>query len=222
MCDEFDALNDRGRTVRILLLDSNWMFRTALRTAIATCVSLDVMAEATTCDDALTEMRTDRPDVVVCTDTSDPEVVIAKFTAALPDWPIRILLLSDQDVPIPRLAGCDTVGLLRRSTGPTEIMSAVRLVAAGYSVMPPATGADVHLPTPADRIGLTPRERDVLRLVAKGQTNAEISALLRLGQSTVKSHVQNLLNKLGARNRVTAAIYAYETGLVQLANPHEE
>jgi DNA-binding NarL/FixJ family response regulator len=134
----------------------------------------------------------------------------------------RVLLIGMRDGEAP--AGTDVCGSLPASATPEEVVAAVRIAAAGFSLHrtgeEPAgsrTGQLVCLTDPESPDGanrLSAREFDVLALVARGMSNAEIAAELRVSEHTVKSHVQHLLGKLGLRNRIHAVIYAFESGLV--------
>jgi DNA-binding NarL/FixJ family response regulator len=137
-----------------------------------------------------------------------------------PEWPVKAVMVGGDGIPTELALRCASVGSLPWTVSEQEFVSAVRLVAAGHSVLSRhrddgASRQPARLEAVRGEYALTTRECDVLLLVAKGFTNAEISAGLGLGESTVKSHVQNVLNKLGARNRVSAAIYAYEVGLMR-------
>jgi DNA-binding NarL/FixJ family response regulator len=205
------------KTTAVLLLDSQWMTRTAIRMAMASAGDLEIIAEAEDIDSALAHMSGGAlPDVLLITDTHDPAVVITRLAESLRQWPIRLLMIGGE-FPAALDQRCAAAGWLAKSSTESQFIAAVRLVAAGHFVVPrlPDSMSAVAKPPYTNGFSLTAREREVLCLLAEGYTNAEISTNLRLGESTVKSHVQNLLAKLGARNRVKAAIYAYEVGLVR-------
>jgi DNA-binding NarL/FixJ family response regulator len=204
----------------VLLLDGHWITRTAVRMAMAGAGDLEIMAEAENIDSALAHMSGGAlPDILLTTDAHDPAVVITRLTEALPQWPIRMLMIGGDGFPDAFDHRCAAAGWLAKSSTEMQFLAAIRLVAAGHFVVPrlPDSVPAVVKPLYTNGSALTARERDVLCLLAEGYTNAEISTNLRLGESTVKSHVQNLLAKLGARNRVKAAIYAYEVGLVRVS-----
>jgi DNA-binding NarL/FixJ family response regulator len=209
----------------VLLLDGHWITKTALGMALAAADGLKILNEVADPGEAAEALAAGPvPDVVVFTEANDPTIVINRIAEAAPGWPIRALMIGGNGIPAALSLRCASTGSLPWATGEQEFVSAVRLVAAGHSIS--ARPRDDDVPgQPPGRIDmahdstLTTRECDVLLLLAKGYTNAEISTGLGLGESTVKSHVQNLLNKLGARNRVSAAIYAYETGLMRPDGP---
>jgi DNA-binding NarL/FixJ family response regulator len=207
------------RPARVLLLDEHWITRAALRGALSDAVDLEITAEATDFDEAVSLLCAEdvAADVLVFTSATDPAHLCGRLADALPQWPIGLLMIGGDGFPdsLGRRYGAAAWGWLPQSAAEKHFIAAARLIAAGHCITPgPTTAANGRFAAIVE--ALTTRERDVLRLLAEGCTNAEISTRLQLGESTVKSHVQNLLSKLGARNRVTAAIYAYEIGLVHL------
>lgn len=182
-----------------------------------------------------------RPDVVVLdwhSQALDAVEIVRRMTVEAPGTAPPVLVLIDEfDERVHRLLRAGVRGLLLNQSTPAEIVSAVRVVAAGYALLLPGSGRGGFDQAPADaaaaagegddgrRSGhvyrgcLTPREADVLRLIARGCSNAEISSVLFVSESTVKSHVQRMLDKLELRNRVHAVIYAYEVGMVRAGAP---
>lgn len=204
---------------RVLLLDEHWITRAALRGALAKAVDLEITAEATDCDEAISLLCNAEitADVLVFTGATDPAMLCSRLADELPHWPVRLLMIGGDGFPdsLGRRYAAAGWGWLPQSAAEKHFIAAARLIAAGHCIAPgPSNALNGRFAAVID--ALTARELDVLRLLAEGCTNAEISVRLQLGESTVKSHVQNLLNKLGARNRVSAAIYAYEIGLVHL------
>ncbi|HEV7651787.1 MAG TPA: response regulator transcription factor [Actinophytocola sp.] len=202
---------------RVLLLDEHWITRAALHGALTEAADLEIAGEATDSDEAVTLLRTAEvpADVLVFTGATDPARLCRQLAAALPEWPLRLLMIGGNGFPdsLGRRYAAAGWGWLPQSAAEKHFIAAARLIAAGLCVAPsPARAGGGRSDSAIDT--LTSRELDVLRLLAVGRTNAEISAELQLGGSTVKSHVQNVLAKLGARNRVSAATYAFEIGLV--------
>jgi DNA-binding NarL/FixJ family response regulator len=140
----------------------------------------------------------------------------------------RVLVLTtfDLDEYVVEALRAGASGFLLKDVPADDLVAAIRTVARGDAVVAPAITRRLldlfasrlpatNAPTPARLSHLTEREREVLMLVARGLSNAEIAAELVVSETTVKTHVGNLLNKLGVRDRVQAAVYAYESGLVQ-------
>ncbi len=217
-------MDRKGKTAadgpaRVLLLDEHWITRAALRGALSDAADLEITAEATDTDEAISLLCKEggSADVLVFTGATDPADLCARLAEALPEWPVGLLMIGGDGFPesLGRRYAPAGWGWLPQSAAEKHFIAAARLIAAGHCIAPgPSTVVNGRAAAVME--SLTAREVDVLRLLADGCTNAEISTRLQLGESTVKSHVQNLLNKLGARNRVSAAIHAYEIGLVHL------
>ena len=201
---------------RVLLLDEHWITRAALRGALTEAADLEIAGEATDSEEAVALLRSAEvpADVLVFTGATDPARLCSRLADALPEWPLRLLMIGGNGFPesLGRRYAAAGWGWLPQSAAEKHFIAAARLIAAGHCVAPGPAQAGSRPDSAIDT--LTSRELDVLRLLAVGRTNAEISAELQLGESTVKSHVQNVLAKLGARNRVSAATYAFEIGLV--------
>jgi DNA-binding NarL/FixJ family response regulator len=139
--------------------------------------------------------------------------------------PPRIIVLTtfDTDENLYRALQAGASGFLLKVSSPEHLITAIRVVAGGEALLDPAVTTRVISafagrpgPEPPPELSeLTPREVDVLRLMARGMSNAEISAALTVGEATVKTHVARVLMKLGLRDRVQAVVYAYESGLVR-------
>ena len=216
-------------TVRVVVADDQPVVRTGFRT-ILEASGIEVVDEAGDGARAVEVARRSRPDVVLM-DIRMPELDGIEATRALagPDVadPVRVLVLTtfdlDDYVYEALLAGAS--GFLLKDVGREELVAAVRVVAAGDALLAPAVTRRLlaefarrpaaERPPPTSLDVLTPREREVLALVARGRSNAEIAAELYVGEATVKSHVAHLLMKLGLRDRVHAVIHAYEVGLVR-------
>lgn len=216
----------REEQARVLLLNSHWITRTALRMALASADGLKLLGEVVDCGEAIAAITSSPvPDIIVFTESDDPTITLNRIAAGAPEWPIRAVMLGGGGIPAALGVRCASTGSLPWTASEQEFVSAVRLVAAGHSISSrhrddgPAAVPQGRFEADANEFALTTREYDVLLLLARGFTNAEISTGLGLGESTVKSHVQNLLSKLGARNRVSAAIYAYEAGLMRPKDP---
>ncbi|MFI7452132.1 response regulator [Nonomuraea sp. NPDC049714] len=219
-------------TIRVLLVDDQSLLRLGLRMALDSQADFDVVGEAGDGAQAVAMTRALRPDVVlmdVRMPVMDGLEATRQIVAELPE--ARVLLLTTFNLDEYVFAGlrAGAGGFLLKNVPPADLFSGIRAVAEGDSVISPAVTRRLlevcaaHLPDPAtgrsaagDRLArLTDRERDVLGEVARGHSNAEIAAVLGVTQGTVKIHVGRILNKLGLRDRVQIAIFAYESGIVR-------
>ncbi|MFB7939694.1 response regulator [Streptomyces sp. NPDC004779] len=215
--------------IKVLLVDDEPLVRAGLRAVLAAQPDIEVVGEAADGAAVIPLVRSLRPDVVAM-DVRMPLMDGIEATRAVlrtVDAPPKILVVTtfenDEYVYGALRAGAD--GFLLKRARPAEIVHAVRLVAEGDSLLFPAAVRDLAASYARDRPAneahealvrarLTEREEDVLRLMARGLSNAEIAARLVVGTETVKSHVSAVLAKLGARDRTQAVIAAYESGFV--------
>ena len=223
----------------VLLVDDQALLRMGFRLVIESEPDLEVLGEASDGRVALDQVAALRPDVVLM-DIRMPGMdgieATRRLTAEHPS--VRVLVLTTFDVDELAFAAlrAGASGFLLKNARPEELVEAIRTVASGSSVVAPRVLRRMldlfapHLPTgavpPAAQDGLdprlqtlTPRELHVLRCVAEGLSNAEIAERLVLSAATVKTHVGNVLAKLGVRDRVQAVIVAYEGGLVGSGMP---
>ncbi|MET8780021.1 response regulator transcription factor [Nocardia sp. NPDC050713] len=213
--------------IRVLLADDQALVRGAFALLVASAPDMTVVGEAATGREAVALARAERADVVVM-DIRMPDLDgIAATTSIAADENlagVRVLVLTTYDTDDNVLAAlrAGASGFLIKDTKPAALLDAIRTVAAGEALLSPSATAAViarvrSAPDPAPRptLGtLTDRELDVLVLVARGLTNAEIAETLVLSPLTVKTHVSRILAKLLARDRVQLVIAAYEAGLV--------
>lgn len=208
---------------RVLIADDEPLIRVGLRAVIDSEPDLDVVGEADDGAVVLPLVRTLAPHVVLM-DIRMPLVdgiqATRQILTTVPDPPKIIVVTtfeSDENVYAALRAGAQ--GFLLKRARPAEIVQAVRVVADGDSLLFPAAirtlaGRFAAGGDPLGQANLTQREADVLRLMARGRSNTEIAGELHLGVQTVKTHVGNVLTKLGARDRTQAVIAAYESGFV--------
>jgi DNA-binding NarL/FixJ family response regulator len=212
--------------VRVLIVDDDALMRAGLRGVLDGDPAIEVVGEAGDGRDAVHRTRLLRPDIVLM-DIRMPErdgiAATRDVLVAFPDVKVVILTTFEQDDYIFGALSAGASGFLLKRTKPEELIAAIHTVAAGESLLSPSVTSRViarmarqpALDTTRDaRLDeLTPRERQVLQLVARGLSNAEIATTLVIEESTVKTHTKRILAKLGIRDRVQAVIYAYEHGL---------
>jgi DNA-binding NarL/FixJ family response regulator len=218
-------------TVSVVVADDERLIRTGVRATLETTEDIHVAGEAGDGAEAVDRARELRPDVVLM-DLRMPVMDGIAATAAIAgDGLGRVLVLTtfeSDDMVLDAIAAGASGYLLKRST-PEQLIDAVRVVADGEAVLAPSVAAGVvrrlqRLPrfaqTASARVGdLTPREHEILLLVAQSLTNAEIAARCSLSEGTVKTHVKHVFAKLGLRDRAQAVVFAYETGLVVPGDP---
>jgi len=218
--------------LRVLIADDDEMMRAGLRTALSSDDTIDVVAEAADGREAVRLAGALQPDVVlmdVRMPGMDGIAATREIAAALPLSRVLILTTFEDDDYVFGALRAGASGFLLKRTRPEQLIAAVHTIAAGESLLSPSVTRTVirqmaRSPQPdvaANRRlrELTPREREVLRLVARGLSNAEIAAKLVVEGSTVKTHMKRILAKLELRDRVQAVILGYETGLVGRDRP---
>jgi DNA-binding NarL/FixJ family response regulator len=212
--------------IRVVLVDDQALVRGGFRSILDRQDDVAVVGEAADGAEALAVCARERPDVV-CMDVRMPGMdgIAATRHLVQQSAPPRVLVLTtfdlDQYVYDALRAGAS--GFLVKDAPPERLVAAVRSVAAGEELFAPTVLrrlVEAYVREPPDEPGdvlapLTERERDVLRAMAAGLTNAEIAAELYLSPATVKTHVARILPKLGLRDRVQAVVLAYECGLVR-------
>jgi DNA-binding NarL/FixJ family response regulator len=220
-------------TIRVLLVDDQPLLRTGFRLILEAEPDVAVVGEAGEGATALELTRSMLPDVVLMDvrmpgmDGIEATRRIVREDAARHDPKVLILTTFDLDEYIIEAIRAGASGFLLKDAPPEDLVDAIRIVAAGDAIVAPSVTRRLldrfasRLPAVRDTGGsagldsLTEREREVLRHVARGMSNAEIAGALVVSETTVKTHVGNVLAKLGLRDRVQAVVYAYETGLAQ-------
>jgi DNA-binding NarL/FixJ family response regulator len=215
--------------IRVLLADDQALVRGGFRSILEGQDDIDVVGEAADGAEAFEAALRATPDVVLM-DVRMPRVDGIEATRRLhadPRVRARVLMLTtfDHDEYVYEALRAGASGFLLKSAPPRELASAIRTVAAGEALLAPEIIRRmiedyVRRPrpgaaAPAALAQLTAREREVLELVARGRSNAEIAAGLFLSEPTVKTHVSRILTKLDLRDRVQAVVLAYELGLVE-------
>ena len=213
--------------IRVALADDHELVRTGFRLILSAEPDIEVVAEAANGEEAVDAVRTHRPDVVLM-DVRMPVLDGIEATRRVAgETRVLVLTTFEVDSVVFDALRAGASGFLLKTGPADELVRAVRVVAAGDSLLSPSVTRRLveefaRRPEPAAVTGLdelTQRETEVLRLVARGLSNAEIAAELVVERSTVKSHVAGVLQKLDLRDRVQAVIVAYESGLVQPGQP---
>ncbi|HEY7792657.1 MAG TPA: response regulator transcription factor [Gaiellaceae bacterium] len=213
--------------IRVLLCDDQRLVRSGFAMILRAAEGLEVVGEAADGVEAVAAARELQPDVVLM-DVRMPRVDGIEATrqiAAMPAAP-RVLVLTtfDLDEYVFAALRAGASGFLLKDAPEEQLLAAIRIVADGGSLFAPAvtqrlierfTTLDEPAAPPPALAELTAREAEVLRLLARGRSNAEIAAELVVSEHTVKTHVAHVLSKLGLRDRIQAVILAYESGLVR-------
>jgi DNA-binding NarL/FixJ family response regulator len=214
-------------SIRVLLADDQSLVRAGFRMILESAGDIDVVSEAANGEQAVAAVRRLRPDVVlmdVQMPVEDGLQATRRITSS-PELPSRVVILTtfERDDYVFEALRSGASGFLLKNAPPEELVHAVRVVAAGDALLAPSVTRRIitqfvqRQPSPAPLAQvetLTAREREVLVLLARGLSNAEVAGELVVSEGTVKTHVSSVLAKLGLRDRVQAVVRAYESGLV--------
>jgi DNA-binding NarL/FixJ family response regulator len=214
--------------IRVLLVDDDDLMRAGLRAVLSSDESIEVVDEASDGRQAVDRARHGAPDVVLM-DIRMPGLdgiaATGELLAVAPEVKVLVLTTFEQEDYIFGALKAGASGFLLKRTRPEDLIAAIHTVAAGEALLSPSVTRHVIDRMACQplvgrggdpRLGeLTPREREVLGLIARGLDNREIAATLVVEETTVKSHVKRVLAKLAVRDRVQAVIVAYESGLVE-------
>jgi DNA-binding NarL/FixJ family response regulator len=212
-------------TIRVLVADDQSMVRAGFRMLLSGEDGVEVVAEAADGREAVAKAARFAPTVVLM-DIRMPELdgieATRRILAADPAARVLILTTFDLDEYIYEALRAGASGFVLKDDPPEQLIAAVRTVAAGEALLSPAVTRRViarfarpSRPAPPKAVEeLTPREHEVLRLIAAGRSNAEIAGELFIGDTTVKTHITHILQKLDLRDRVQLVVLAYQTGLV--------
>ena len=217
-------------TITVVIVDDQPLIRTGLRTMLEHAPDLEILGEADDGEKAVSLVRRHRPDVVLM-DIRMPVldgIEATRRITADPDLAaVRVLMLTtfDLDDYVHAAIRAGASGFMLKDARPEDILSAVRVVAAGDALLAPTitrrliaelAARPVDVPSPAPELAaLTEREREVLALVGRGLSNAEVAERLFVSPATAKTHVSHIMTKLYARDRAQLVVLAYESGLVR-------
>jgi DNA-binding NarL/FixJ family response regulator len=213
-------------TIRVLIADDQQLVRTGFQMILDAQPDMEVVAAVADGAEAVSEARRLRPDVCLL-DIRMPKLDGIEVTRALAgpgvENPLRVVIVTtfDLDEYVYGALRSGATGFLLKDSGPTLLIEAVRAAAAGDALVSPSVTVRLlqHLAQPRRTVPpmndpLTDRELDVVRLIARGRTNQEVAAELFVSLSTVKTHLGSIFAKLGVRNRVEIAAWAWESGVV--------
>ncbi len=216
----------------VLLADDQALVRGGLRMILEAQADIEVIGEAETGSQAVAQTRELRPDVVLM-DIRMPGLdgieATRRITSAHLATRVLVLTTFDEERIVYDALRAGASGFLLKTAPPAKLADAVRTIAAGEALLAPTLTRRlveefVRRPAPGHNVPghldeLTEREREVLRLIARSMSNAEIAAELVVSEATVKTHVNHILQKLDLRDRVQAVVLAYETGFVRPGEP---
>jgi DNA-binding NarL/FixJ family response regulator len=209
--------------IRILLADDQALVRGGFRLILDAEPDIEVVAQAADGEEAVERAITTLPDLVLMDirmPTLDGIEATRRLLERVPSTRVLILTTFDLDEYVVDAVRAGASGFLLKTAPPQQLVAAVRTIQEGDALLTPASTRRLIEQVARPRTNapalehLTTREHDVLRLLARGHTNAEIAKELVVEPSTVKSHVASLLSKLGLRDRVHAVVFAYESGLI--------
>ncbi|OLP15970.1 DNA-binding response regulator [Leptolyngbya sp. 'hensonii'] len=204
--------------IRVLIVDDQNLIRRALRLLLADERSLEVVGEADTGEAAIAQVEALRPDVVlmdILMPGMDGVEATREIGQRFPETRILVLSIDDDDEYIAQALKYGAAGYLLKNTPPEELALAIQTVYKGYTQLGPGLGRKLvdQIPAPTLNAGdawdrLTPREQEIVRLIARGANNREIAEALYISEKTVKNHITNILSRLNLRDRLHVAIFA--------------
>ncbi|MDH6574695.1 response regulator transcription factor [Kitasatospora sp. MAP5-34] len=221
--------SDRPQPVRVFLLDDHEVVRRGVRDLLEAEPDIEVVGEAGTCAQALARVPALRPQVAVLDvrlPDGDGVTVCRELRSRMPQLACLMLTSFDDDDALLDAIMAGAAGYVLKQVKGADLVTAVRTVASGQSMLDPATTTqlmeslrhrDEAAADPA-LAALTPREREILALIGKGETNRQIGEDLYLAEKTVKNHISRILAKLGVDRRIQAAVIATR---LESADPHD-
>lgn len=210
-------MNTETKRIRILTADDHALLREGIASLVAIEPDMELVAQASTGREAIEQFRRSEPDITLMDlqmpDISGIEAIIA-IRSEFPNARIVVLTTYSGDVQVVRALKAGARGYLLKGNVHTDLLETIRAVHAGRKRIPPEVAAELAGHTGEDQ--LTARELGILKLIAKGNANKEIAAQLSIAEDTVKSHVGNILEKLGANDRTHAVTIGLKRGIIEL------
>jgi DNA-binding NarL/FixJ family response regulator len=208
--------------IRILTVDDHPLLREGIAVLIKSEADMKLVAEASNGEEAIEQFRLHRPDVTLM-DIQMPNLngteAISRIRNEFPNARIIVLSTYSGDVQVLRAIKAGARGYILKGHVGRELLDAIRSVHAGHKRIPPEIAAE--LAEHAGDDALSAREMDVLRLIASGNSNKQIADKLSIGETTVKSHITNILSKLGANDRAHAVTIGLQRGIIDLDIRHK-
>jgi DNA-binding NarL/FixJ family response regulator len=215
-------MHDAHNLIRILTVDDHPLLRKGIAALVNTEPDLKMVAEASNGKEAIEAFRSYKPDVTLM-DLQMPEVdgleAIQAIRREFPDARIIVLTTYSGDMQVLRALKAGARAYILKGLVHKELLDTIRAVHAGQKRIPPQIAAELEDHSTDD--ALTEREVDVLRLIATGNSNKQIAGQLSIGEATVKSHVTNILSKLGANDRTHSVTIALKRGIIELDLPQK-
>jgi len=210
-------MGSRPNLIRILTVDDHPLLREGIAALITSEKDMELAAEASDGEEAIEQFRRHRPDVTLM-DLRMPNLngteAISRIRNEFPDAKIIVLSTYAGDVQVLRAIKAGARGYIAKGHVHRELLEAIRSVHAGHKRIPPEIAADLAEHAADDELSL--REIDVIRLIGAGNANKQIADKLSIGETTVKSHITNILSKLGANDRAHAVTIALRRGIIEL------
>jgi len=210
-------MGSRPNLIRILTVDDHPLLREGIAVLIKSEKDMELVAEASDGEEAIEQFRRHRPDVTLM-DLRMPNLngteAISRIRNEFPDAKIIVLSTYAGDVQVLRAIKAGARGYIVKGHVHRELLEAIRSVHAGHKRIPPDIAAELAEHAADDE--LSSREIDVLRLIGEGNANKQIADKLSIGETTVKSHITNILSKLGANDRAHAVTIALRRGIIEL------
>jgi DNA-binding NarL/FixJ family response regulator len=210
-------MNTVTKTIRILTADDHALLREGVAALVEVEPDMELVAQASTGREAIEQFRRHKPDITLMDlqmpDISGIEAMIA-IRSEFPDARIVVLTTYAGDVQVVRALKAGARGYLLKGNVHTDLLETIRTVHAGGKRIPAEVASELAMHAAEDE--LTARELDILKLIAAGNANKEIAAQLAIAEDTVKKHVGNILEKLGANDRTHAVTIGFKRGIIEL------